>query len=134
MTGGMTGNNYLIDTSAWVEYFLGTPLGQRVKDIANDSNSSFFTIGIVLAELTSTLIRNGHDPESCCEHILSISTIIEPTHRDYVDAGTKHAELKKTENRISYTDALLLVLSEKRKMKIVSKDEHLKGKNTLFLR
>lgn len=130
----MTANNYLIDTSAWIEYFQGTSLGQRVKDVVNDKNSSCFTIGIVLAELTSTLIRNGHDPEPCCEHILSISTMIEPTHRDYLDAGIKHAELKKTENRISYSDALLLTLSEKRKMKIVSKDEHLRGKNTLFLR
>jgi len=130
----MTGNNYLIDTSAWIEYFQGTSLGQKVKDIRNDAHSSFFSIGIVLSELTSTLIRNGHDPEPCCEHILSISTMIEPTHRDYLDAGIKHAEMKKTENRISYSDALLLVLSEKRRMKIVSKDEHLKGKNTLFLR
>lgn len=100
----------------------------------DETGSSFFTTGIILTELTSALIRSGHDPVSCCDYIISTAIVIEPISQDYVDAGIKHAELKKTENRISYTDALLLVLSEKKKMKIVSKDDHLKGKNTMMLK
>lgn len=130
----MTETEYLVDTSAWIEYFLGTALGQRVRNIMEEKGSTFYVPGVVITELVSALMRNGHDPIPCWEFLVSSATFIDTLPQDCADAGVKHAELKKTHNRISYTDALLLVLSEKRKMKIISKDEHLKGKNTIMLR
>ena len=130
----MTGNNYLIDSSAWVEYFDGTPLGAHLKRILDDPHNTSFVCGNVICEVMSKLVRRGFGPEEYFQIIRSRTKFIEDSALDYMNAGIRHAVLKKSEERISYTDALLIVLSETRKLKIVSKDAHLKGNNTLFLR
>ncbi len=130
----MTETNYLLDSSAWIEYFDGTPVGEKVKHILESPENVCYTCGIVVSEVISKATRRGLEVEDYFYEMKTKSRSTNEDIEDYYHAGIKHAELKKIENRIRYTDALLIVLSEKRKMKIVSKDEHLKGKNTLFLR
>ncbi|MFH0970874.1 MAG: PIN domain-containing protein [Candidatus Diapherotrites archaeon] len=132
---GMTVNRYLLDTSAWIEYFDGTPAGEKVKGLLDSSSNECFTCGIVLCEVASKLMRKGFvDTETYYSFIKSKVRFVDVASDDYFNAGVRHAVLKKEDNRISYTDALLVVLSETRKVRIVSKDEHLKKHDTLFLR
>jgi predicted nucleic acid-binding protein len=130
----MIGSKFLLDTSAWIEYFQGTPLGQTVRDILDKPENVCFVCGGVVSELASTLIRNGLDHEKSIEFVKSRCTLLEGTFEDYFACGVLHARLKKTDPRVSYTDTLLITLGEKHALKIVSKDAHLKGYNTLFLR
>jgi predicted nucleic acid-binding protein len=130
----MTENRFLIDSSAWVEFFDGTHLGSTVKRILENPTNECFVCGIVISEVTSKLERRGFDSLEHFQAMKTKATWVDESAEDCHHAGIKHAELKKSISRISYADALLMVLSEKRNMKIVSKDEHLKGKNTLLLR
>ncbi|MEK6821409.1 MAG: PIN domain-containing protein [archaeon] len=126
--------DYLIDSSAWVEYFDGTAAGEKVKQILEDPLNSCYTCRIVVCEVTSQAARKNMPFEDYLIEMKTKSHDAREDVDDYYHTGIKHAELKKIIPRISYTDALLITLSEKRRMKIVSKDAHLKGKNTLLLR
>ncbi|MDP2666276.1 MAG: PIN domain-containing protein [Candidatus Diapherotrites archaeon] len=128
----MTGIKYLLDTSTWIEYFLGTPSGEKVQQVLN-SGDPCYTCGPVISEVASTLLRNGLECRPPIEFVKSKCVFLEGNIDDFANAGIRHAVLKKEEHRISYTDALLVVFSETRNLKIVSKDVHLKKHNTLFL-
>ncbi|MBI4044072.1 MAG: PIN domain-containing protein [Candidatus Diapherotrites archaeon] len=129
----MPANKYLIDTSAWIEYFLGTHLSRKVQAILQNPSNECYTCGSVIGELASTLTRHGTSYKEPFQFIKSRCQFLEGSPEDYAGAGVLHAELKKETERISYTDALLITLSQKHELKIVTKDFHLKRHNALFL-
>ena len=53
----------LVDSFAWIEYFMGTEKGEKVKDIV-ESNVRLYTSPIVIAEIYSKSLRtNGRAEE-----------------------------------------------------------------------
>ena len=130
---GLTENRFLIDSSAWIEYFKGTNLGKKVKEILEDSNNQILTPKIVIAEVTSKIARSGQDPTEAFLAIESFSIQINEKQEYFFEAGVEHAKLKQKFEEISLADALIKVLEEKNNAKIVTKDFHLKGKNTIFI-
>ena len=123
----------LIDSSAWIEYLFGTPQGEKVKHIIEDKNSICYTPNIVRTEVISKLIRTGHDTEKAIQTIkqLSIPPIEEPEY--FFEAGKKHAELRKSNKNISAADAIIITIAEKNNLKVLTKDSHFKGINTLLI-
>ena len=55
---------YAVDTFAWIEYFAGTPIGERAREIIEDSGNRLLTPAPMLAEIRSKFIREGLDPEA----------------------------------------------------------------------
>lgn len=130
----MTENKYLIDSSAWIEYFEGTSTGSSVKQLLENPRNECYFCEMIICEVTSKIARKGLDPVDYFQTMKTMAKGVGETTDDYYSAGIKHAEWKKEIDRISYVDALLMVISETRHLKIVSKDTHLKGKNTLLLK
>ncbi len=133
-TGLTQGNRYIIDSSAWIEYLEGTQQGKKVAGIIEDGKNIVMTPNIVAAEVTSKILRKGQKHEIAESAMKALSKPLKEEINDYFNAGKLHAKLREKISGISLADAIILTLAEKEKSKIVTKDSHLKGKNTVFLK
>jgi predicted nucleic acid-binding protein len=108
------------DTYAWVEYFLGTDKGLKVRALLRKGGG--YTPSIVLAEISRKYLREGVSPEIVGKRLLFIEAmteIVDITVEIALKAGETYLELlqhsKKVKGRtpsladaIVYSTALLL--------------------------
>ena len=123
----------VIDSSALIEYFEKTKSGIRAAKYIDNENNRLIVPNIVCAEVVSKIIRKGKDPNIAIQAIKTFSVRAEEEREDYFKAGTEHPKLKAISENISLADVVIKVIAEKNKAKILIKDAHLKGKNTILL-
>ncbi len=126
-------NIYLIDSSAWIEYFEGSKLGSIVRQILNDGSSVVYLPSIVITEVTSKLIRKGMDASNVLNEMSMLSVPAIEKQSYFFEAGELHAKKKITSKNFPTADAIIQVIAEKNNAKIVTKDQHLVGANTILL-
>jgi len=118
---------YLIDTHAWIEYFLGTTAGKRVKELLDDNKNAAFTAHSTIAEVFLWSLREEKMFSIALEIILSKSTIIEVSLNAWIEgAGHKHA-LQHGRRGFGLIDALLLALGHHHNAVVVTGDPHFRG-------
>jgi len=124
---------YVMDTSAWVEFFRGSPEGKKVTEYLfpdPDETAILVTPTLVITELKSVYIRGGKGNEFTqdLERIRGLSKIEDRIdEKSAILAGTKHGNNHNKENRISYVDCILWTLAEEGNMKVLSTDLHFKS-------
>lgn len=131
MTAGS--NVFVIDSSAWIEYLEGFQYAEKAARIIEREEITIITPKIVMAEVCSKTIRHGGNPEKAKEIIESFSAPLSEDNDTYFLAGKIHAQLRKKFDNISLADAIVLAVTEKNNAKLVTKDFHQKGKNTVYL-
>src|SRR3989344_1134400 len=77
---------YLVDTSAWIEIFLGTEKGREFEEILSSENNCFST-KIVLSEISKWCSVNNLDREEKIAQVEMACEWIEPEKEAYVNAG-----------------------------------------------
>ena len=128
-------NKYIIDASAWVEYFEGSQIGEKVKNIVESTENSIYTNVITIAELSSFFKRKNRNFSEAKKSLLSLSVISELNTDFAEDAGVLYIELKKERTSISLVDSIVFLNGKKLNAKIVTKDEDFRGlKEVLLLR
>ena len=128
-----SGNRFLIDSSAWIEYLEATPSGAKASKIIEGGKNTIITPNIVMAEVVSKVIRKGGNHEIAVNAIQTLSKPATEEWGDFIRAGKEHAKLKERIKGISLADAIILTLAEKNRAAIVTKDSHIKGSKTLFI-
>jgi predicted nucleic acid-binding protein len=107
------------DTYAWIEYFLGSDKGSKVRKLLKEGG---YTPSIVLAEISRKYLREGISPEIVRKRLLFIETkteIVCITVEIALKAGEIYLELLQLSGRIKerrpsladaivYSTALLL--------------------------
>ena len=127
-------SSYIIDASAWVEYFDGTELGRKVKEIVENSNNDIHTTIITIAEVASHFTRRGYDFHEAKRVMISLSTIDYFTVDTAEETGILYAHLRKEREKISLADIFVLVNAQKINAKVLTKDKDFKGfKEALLL-
>ena len=129
----MTEKIFLIDSSAWIEYLNGTGLGQKVQKIVEDENNIVLTPNIVGAEVISKLSREEKDTEEAITAIKTLSIPPKENQAYYFEAGKEHSVMRKKFKGTSLADAIIKIIAQKNNAILVTKDFHLKGKNTVFI-
>jgi len=119
-------NNIIFDTSALIEFFLGSKSGEEVKDLFIDENTSNFIPALVMAELTSKLMRAGKNPEKFTNVLEQNSTTLDLDLSTAKKAGELHSILKKKNNEISLADCVIMMHGKNENGMIVTKDSHFK--------
>jgi len=109
------------DSWAWVEYFKGSRIGEKVKNII-ESAEILSTPSICLAEIKAKYLTEKKDPEDRLHFIKSRTSIVN------VDASVaeKAAELK-IRYRLHMVDALVLACAKVLDAELVTGDKHFKG-------
>jgi len=126
--------DYIIDSYAWVEYFLGSKKGELFKKLFLDEDNSFFTVECCLGEIKGWAIKNKLGFEEYYKIIKANSEILELNEEDWINAAEEKAEQRKTERDFGLIDAMILVKQKELGCKIISGDKHFKKlKNVLFL-
>ena len=110
---------FVIDTSAWIEYFRGTVEGKKALPIIESSNS--VTPTIVLAEMRKKFVEWGRqDFETVSNFIDQHSNVVELDKATAILAG----EIRATTNvqGIGLVDCILLAVSRTLGCKVLTND------------
>ena len=121
------GYRFVIDSSAWIEYFEGTTLGKKYAEIIEGELNIIITPRIVLAEVYSKHLRQNADALKARFAMESFSMPADEDNELYFDAAKIHAELRKIYKTISLADAIVIAVSRRNNAKLVTKDFHQKG-------
>ena len=118
---------FIIDAYAWIEYFKGSLMGEKVRKIVENSQNKIITHIFTLAELASSYGRDGLNFEIEEKLILSLSSIHHPDISFAVTSGKLHAELRKERKHIGLADTCVLLTARELNGKVVTGDEDFRG-------
>ena len=86
---------YIIDSYAWVEYFIGSQKGEMLKKLFLNEKNRFATVECCLAEIQGWALKNDQDFDRLFTIIRANSTILPLTEHDWIDAGKERFEQRK---------------------------------------
>lgn len=125
-------NMYMLDSSAWVEYFSGTEKGRNVRDIVEKGEVS--TCILAIAELSDKCHRENTGFDKLLDFILGLSSIKNITVEICSEAGKLKAERRKTKKDFSLADAVIYLTAEKNSCILITGDDDFSGmKDVVFL-
>ena len=116
-------SEFVIDTYAWIEYYLGDNTSLKLlienKDIA--------TPALVIAELSDKFTREKEDFSDFFKFISSRSKIIPLTSEIALEAGKFKSMMRKKHKQFGLADSIIYLTSKLSDAKLVSGDPHFKG-------
>jgi predicted nucleic acid-binding protein len=121
----------VIDSYAWIELFIGSAKGRKVKEIIENADE-VYTPGTVLAEIARKYIREGVEEKIVnirLEQIIGASNITCLDTKLALESAKCYLQLadnaRKTKlNAPSFFDAIVLATGRSLKSKIMTGDEH----------
>jgi len=123
----------LLDSFAWMEYFMGTQKGEKVKKLVDD-DIQLYTSPIVIAEIYSKSLRTDRKAEERKGFILKRCALVALDEKIAVEAAKIHAENKIKMQDFGLADAFILASARNRKIKVVTGDPHFKDfQDTIML-
>ena len=130
---------FVLDSYAWVEYAIGSFMGEFVEFLLN--NAECFTPSIVIAELSDKFHRENKlkDWGLLYKFIKNSTQIIPLSEMLAFQSGQQKIKLRKKqpsgEQKVGLADAIIYQTSLNHEAKLVSGDEHFKNiKNVIYLK
>jgi len=124
----------VIDAYAWIEVFLGSERGRKVKEILEQADE-VYTPDTVLAEIARKYLREGADERTTDARLETITTASNVTQIDIkvaLEAARCYTQLVTNARKgklksPSLFDAIVLAAGRVVKAKIVTGDEHFRN-------
>ncbi len=113
----------VFDTYAWIEYFLGSPLGKKVEVYLEDKDNEILTPSIVLLEISCKAAKENWDFKKISDFIKIHSRAIGPGEEVIEKCGELYSDLKKKNKRFGLVDAVILTTALKLDAKVLTDDE-----------
>jgi predicted nucleic acid-binding protein len=120
----------LLDTSAWIEYFLATESGNKVKEILKNNS---FTSVLTAGELVNWCFKNNLRYEKYLEEIKLYSKMLELNEKIAITAGRLNFERKKVIKNWGMADSIILSTSIIYNLTILTKDNHFQDLSNVIL-
>jgi predicted nucleic acid-binding protein len=126
---------YLVDSSAWIDYFLANEPGEKVKAFLEGKNNVCFTSALSVAEVTIKLKKAELDYSSAFSTMKSISTILPIDDSVSFDSALLYVEKRKKLKDIGIVDVILMIQARRDHLTIITGDrDHFKDeKNVIFI-
>jgi predicted nucleic acid-binding protein len=115
---------FVIDSFAWVEYFIGSEFGKTAKQYIESGNS--VTPSIVIAELSSKYHREKIDFKDRLNFIKMKSGVSVLNEEIAVLAGKVNSERKVKVKNWGIVDSIILATANLLNARVVTGDEHFK--------
>ncbi len=115
-------NNYLLDSSAWIEYFAGTALGEKVKEIIESEENSSATCILSIAEISDKLSKESEKFDKSFAFIKNKSKIFGLTLNACSEAGKLKSDIRATKKGFSLADAIIYLTAKENSCTLVTKD------------
>ena len=113
---------YLLDTAAWIEYLLDTPLGKKV-DLVLEAGSCYTCI-VSIAEIAHWAKREGRPSKKAIEGVRRLSTLINLNPVIAKRAGELNFERKKVKRGWGMVDSFILATARFYTLTVLTKDSH----------
>jgi len=117
---------YVIDSYAWLEYFMGTPAGEKAKKIIDSSEDEKLTPTICMAEIyAKVLLSEGREKAEAQRAFIKLRSAVVPlTEEIAVEAAKVDVEMKKKTLGWGLADSIVLGTTRKKKAKVLTGDKH----------
>lgn len=96
----------LLDTSAWVEFFIGSKKGRRVKEVLN--NNDCYSSIVTLAELSNWSLKEVQETRKLINTVKELSNIIDLDEDISILAGKLNFERKRVNKKWGMLDSFIL--------------------------
>lgn len=127
-------SDYLLDSYAWIEYFLGSELGLEVRDILEKEGNKCFTSALSVSEVTVKFKKLGLDFDKAFNSMKKLSTILSVNENTAFEAGKLYVEKRKAVKDIGMVDIVIITQAREGNLKIVTGDiEHFKDEKNVML-
>jgi len=114
----------LIDTSAWVEFFLKSDKGEKVKHYLK--TKSCYTSIVSIAEISNWASRQKIDGKELIAHMVELTQLIDLNLKTAFLAGELNFQIKKIKKDWGMIDSVILASAQLYNLKILTKDAHFK--------
>jgi predicted nucleic acid-binding protein len=120
---------YIIDSYAWLEYFMGTEAGRKVKAIIDSEANEKLTPSICLAEIYAKILRTEDEKKAELHRafIKSRSALVTLTEELAVEAAKIDVDMKKKVQGWGLADSIVLSTARNRNGKVATGDQHFRG-------
>ena len=124
-----------MDSYAWLEYFMGTEAGARVKEIVDSEADEKLTPSICLAEIYAKILRTEDEQKAELRRafIKSRSALIPLTEELAVEAAKTDVAMKKKVHGWGLADSVVLSTAKNRNGKVATGDPHFRGLNESYM-
>lgn len=117
--------SYIIDSSAWIEYFSGNQKSIKIKDIIE--NELIATSIIAIAEVADKFERENRPLNQVLNFIQSRAAILPLTFDIALLAAKLKKEIRKRNSKFGLTDALHLATASKENSIFITTDNDFSG-------
>lgn len=127
---------YVIDSYAWIEYFMGTRTGEKAKSII-DSSDEKITPTICLAEVYNKTLNVASQElaEKQRAYIKGKSSLAPLDEATALEAAKTNCRMKKEIEGWGLADSIVYATSVLKKANVVTGDEHFrKLENIIFIK
>lgn len=127
---------YIIDSYAWIEYFMGTKSGEKVKPIIEGLEEKI-TPTICLAEVYAKTIKTEGEEmaEKQKKFIKERSALAPLDEKTAIKAAKIDAEMKKKNEGWGLADSIVYATGLIKEAKIVTGDTHFRSlENVIFIK
>jgi predicted nucleic acid-binding protein len=127
---------YVVDSYAWIEYFMGTKMGEIVKSLIENTEEKF-TPTICLAEVYGKTLKveNQELAEKQKAFIKEKSALIFLDETIAVESARLNVRMRKEIDGWGLADSIVYATATVKKADVVTGDEHFKKlKNVLFIK
>jgi len=126
---------YIMDSYAWLEYFMGTEAGARVKRIVDSEADEKLTPSVCLAEIYAKILRTEDEQKAELRRafIKSRSALIPLTEELAVEAAKTNVAMKKKVHGWGLADSVVLSTAKNRNGKVATGDPHFRGLNESYM-
>jgi len=125
---------YIIDSYAWIEYFIGSTKGEILKKLFSNQANTFLTLPCCLGEIKGWALREQRNFTDLLTIIRANSTIPPLNDDDWIKAAEARFTQRKKRKGFGFIDAVILVKQQELSCKVITGDAHFKGlKDVIFL-
>ena len=121
------GKMHIVDTYAWIEYFIGSKKGEKAAVIIDDSNEHLITVECCLAEIRGWTLRESQDFDEIYAIVKSNSEILRVFTRMWIRAAEIRHEVRKTVPGFGLIDSVILAVQEEKRCMVLTGDPHFEG-------
>lgn len=114
----------LIDTSAWIEFFLKSNRGERVKHYLK--TKSCYTSIVSIAEISNWAIKQKLDGRELVRYVIELTQLIGLNLKTVFLAGELNFQRKKIERDWGMMDSIILATAQIYNLKVLTKDSQFK--------
>ncbi|RJQ22262.1 type II toxin-antitoxin system VapC family toxin [Candidatus Woesearchaeota archaeon] len=118
-------NKYVIDTSAWIEYFNETSKGKRIRDLIQ--NATLLTTGMIASELSAKFARENKPVNELIYALQSMTKLVSIDFEVARQTGNLYQSRRKTKPKFGIVDAHILAAAKINGAKIITCDNDFAG-------